>query len=169
MNILDFALQMELDGMTYYEKSAQQVDQPELAKVLRILADEERRHYNIFKRLKGAASEDAKIEYESSSPGLGATKNIFHALVEQQKYAAFGSRARDVWSEAMKLEEKSEKLYREEASREADPSRKFLLEKIADEERNHIYLIDNMLSFMADPQGYSDSSNFKNFKGWGTS
>jgi rubrerythrin len=166
MNIIDFALQMELDGMTFYEKSAQHADQPELAKVLRILAEEEKRHYNIFKRMKGSSSDEARLEFESSSPGLNATKNIFHALVQEHKYTAFGNRAREIWSAAMKLEEQSEKVYRDESLKESDPTRRFLLEKIADEEKNHIYLIDNMLSFMADPQGFSESSDFKNFKSW---
>jgi rubrerythrin len=166
MNIIDFAIQMELDGMTFYEKSAQQTDQPELAKVLRILADEEKRHYNVFKRMKGASSEEARREYESSSPGLSATRNIFHDLVEQRKYSSMGSGAREIWTTALKLEEQSEKLYREESAKETDATRKFLLDKIADEERNHIYLVDNMLSFMADPQGFSDSADFKNFKSW---
>ncbi len=166
MKVLEYAMQMELDGMTYYDKSADQVSQPEVKKILKTLAEEERRHYNLFKRMQTSSVREAERELDASPSAMATTKNIFQEMVEQKKYATFANEARQIWQHALKLEEKSEKLYRDEAAKESDSTRRFLLERLADEEKNHVYLIDNMLSFMADPQGFTDSATFKNFRSW---
>ena len=68
--------------------------------------------------------------------------------------------------EAIRIEEDSEKLYREQAGRETDEKRQALLNRIADEEKSHIYLIDNMIHYLADPQGFALSQQFAQFKSW---
>jgi rubrerythrin len=166
MNIIDYALQMELDGKAFYERSAQHVAHPELKKILLNLADEEQRHYQFFKRLKDGQEQNAAEEIKSSSPTLDLNKTLFRQMAEQGKQSSFGADVRKVWEEALKIEEKVERMYREEAGKEPDADRKQLLARIADEEKNHVYLIDNMLSFMADPQGFTDSADYKNFLSW---
>ena len=71
-----------------------------------------------------------------------------------------------MWAEAIKVEEKSEKLYREAAEKETSEARRTLLNRIADEEKNHIYLIDNIVQFLADPEGFQSSARFKSFMSW---
>jgi hypothetical protein len=166
VDIIDFALQMELDGKAFYLKSASEAAHPELKKILINLAEEEQRHYQFFKRLKEGQDRIAGAELESGSPTMDLNKTLFRQLAEQGKSASFGADVRKVWTEALAIEEKVEKMYREEAEKEKDATKKRLLSRIADEEKNHVYLIDNMLSFMADPGGFADSSNFKNFLSW---
>jgi len=163
MNIIDFALQMELDGKAFYERSAKETIHPELKKILLNLAEEEQRHYQFFKRLKEGQDTIAAAEIESGSPTLDINKTLFRQMAQQGTQAAFGEEARKVWGEALKIEEKVEKMYREEAAKEPDAKRQRLLTRIADEEKSHVYLIDNMLAFMADPQGFSNSANYRNF------
>lgn len=57
-------------------------------------------------------------------------------------------------------------MYREAAGNETDDKRRKLFEKIADEEKNHIYLVDNMLSFTKDPSSFMASAQYKNFMSW---
>ena len=101
-----------------------------------------------------------------SGAALKDTKNVFVQLIEENKDKRFGDDARAAWQEALKIEEKAVALYSEEAEKETDAGRKKLLTKIADEERNHVYLIDNMLSFMSDPSGFAGSQQFASFKSW---
>jgi rubrerythrin len=163
MDIIDFALQMELDGRTFYEQSAAKASHPELKKILLNLADEEQRHYLFFKRLKEGNERNAAAELEAGSPTLDLNRTLFRQMAQQGKQASFGDDVRKVWTEALKIEEKVEQMYREEAAKETDATRKKLLSRIADEEKSHVYLIDNMLAFMSDPSGFADSANFKNF------
>lgn len=166
MDILDYAMQMEIDGKAFYEKSAGSVAQPELKKILLQLAQEEDNHYRFFKSLKDGQLATAQKHSESYGATILAKKNLFQELTEQQAHESFGSEARAIWNHALKIEEQAEKKYRDEASRQTDPQRKTLLERIADEEKSHVYLIDNIISFMADPKGFVDSANYRNFMSW---
>ena len=51
MNIVKFAMQMELDGKLFYQQAAATAAQPELREILLYLADDEQRHYMFFKKL----------------------------------------------------------------------------------------------------------------------
>ncbi len=166
MNIIDYALQMELDGREFYRQRAQATAQPELKKILLNLADEEARHYQFFKRLKEGDEDAAATTLKFSSPTLNANKTLFKELASKGQQELLTGDVRQTWTEALKIEEQVERMYREEAGKEVDPERKRLYGQIADEEKNHVYLIDNILSFLADPQGFTDSAHFKNFLSW---
>ena len=165
MDIIQFAMQMELDGKTFYEKAAAKSSQPELKEIFTYLADEEERHFRFFKMLADGNFKKAGEALDSQA-SLQTTKNVFVQLIEENQDKRFGNDSRAAWEEALKIEEKAVKLYTEEANKESDPARRAMLERIADEERNHVYLIDNMLSFMSDPQSFADSKEFASFKSW---
>lgn len=166
MDIIKFAMQMELDGQAFYTKAAQAAAHPELKDILLYLAEEEERHYRFFKALAEGDTAGADKELSSAPSSLSDTKNVFVNLTENGKESSFGDSARAAWSEALKIEEKAVKLYSDEAAIESRPDRRALLEKIADEERNHVYLIENVLSFMSDPQGFVDSRKYSDFQSW---
>ena len=165
MNVIEFAMQMELDGREFYLRSAENAPEPELKEILKYLAEEETRHYNFFKRLHDGKTAEAEKELAAGT-SLRDTKNIFVQLGEAGKDKEFGDGARKVWLEAMKIEEKAVKMYTSEAEKESDAERKAMLTRIAEEEQNHVYLIDNVLSFMTDPNEFVNSQKFANFKSW---
>jgi len=165
-DIIEYAMQMELDGKAFYEKHAAMTSQPELKKILLQLAEEEQKHYQFFKTLKGGNHVEAEAQMTSRPSTILSSRNLFQQMTEQNGAASFGAEARAVWNQALKIEEKAERLYRDEAARETDPDRRKLLHRIADEEKTHVYLIDNILSYMVDPQGFMDSANYRNFMSW---
>ncbi|MCP4683990.1 MAG: ferritin family protein [bacterium] len=164
MNIVEFAMQMERDGQLFYEKAAAAAPQPEMKEIFLYLAREEERHFAFFKSMHEGDTQAAIKVLAGNS--MAETKNVFVHLIEENGDTTFGDDARQAWAEALKIEEKAVKLYSEEAEKEKSPERKDLLQRIAEEERTHVYLIDNMLSFMSDPQTFADSQNYKNFKSW---
>ena len=166
MEILEFAMKMERDGKAFYEQAASKANRPELKKIFTTLAEEELRHFKIFKNLKEGMHSEAKTIFEQRGQTISIAKNLFQQLTEEGKTTLYGDDVKAVWKEAREIEEKSEKMYREEADKETDETRKELLNKIADEEKNHIYLVDNMISFMNDPQGFAASADFKHFMSW---
>ncbi len=166
MSILDYAMQMELDGQTYYEQSAQKMPRPELKQILMTLAEEEVKHYQFFKKLKEGGTSVAQGVMDATPSAALQVKNVFRALVDNGQGTMYGDDVRAVWQKALEVEEKAERLYREEATKEIDPVRKQLLNRIADEEKTHVYLVDNMLSFLADPSGFTESANYRHFQSW---
>lgn len=164
MDIIEFALKMELDGKAFYEKAAREAGHKELAEIFHYLAEEEQRHFEFFKKLRDG---EVTAAATALTPGsMKATKNIFVDFIKGEQTADFGDQERSAWKEALAFEEKAVKLYSEEADKESDASRKELLKKIADEERTHVYLIDNMLSYMSDPGGFVQSKQFADFQSW---
>ncbi|UCC45267.1 MAG: ferritin family protein [Candidatus Zixiibacteriota bacterium] len=166
MNIVKFAMQMELDGKAFYQQAAAAAVQPELRDILLYLADEEQRHFMFFKKLSEGDTSAAQEELTNKDASLKDTKNVFVQLTENGTETSFGDDARSTWEEALRIEEKAVKMYSEEALKESDPHRRALLERIADEERNHVYLIDSVLSFMTDPESFADSKKYSDFQSW---
>ena len=166
MDILEFAMQMELDGKAFYEKGAEAAKSPELKKILQTLAEEEQRHYNIFKQLKAGEVKAASKFADNRAETVTITRNLFREMADAGQDTLYGDEARAMWNEAMEVERKSEKMYREAAEKESDEQRRELWNRIADEENNHIYFIDNMISFLADPQSFVQSAQFRNFMSW---
>ena len=166
MDPLEFAMQMERDGKAFYEKAAADAPSAEIRKILLTLAEEEERHYRIFRSLREGSTVAARNEMDKRAETVTIARNLFQQMADKGETTLYGDDARAVWKEAQKIEQKSEAMYREEASKTADKDRKELLSRIADEEKNHIYLVDNMLSFMSDPESFVASAQYKNFMSW---
>ena len=164
MDIIKFAMQMELDGQKFYEKAAEEAPNKELKGILLHLAEEEQRHFKFFASMREGAGQDAAKALEGGT--IGKTKNLFVQLTENGQAEKFGEDVRTVWTKALKIEEKAVKMYSEEAEKESDTSRRSLLVRIADEERNHVYLIENVLTYLTDPETFRESKRYSDFKSW---
>lgn len=162
MDIADFAMKMELDGRAYYEKQAAQTSHPELKKILLTLAEEEEVHYRFFKTMKENPASLASTRLTGPET-LNQVKNIFEEMARRTDPTPFGADALSAWAEARRVEEKSVAFYHEQATAETDPGRRALLEQIAEEERNHILMIDGIMIFLKQPAAFADSAQFKNF------
>jgi len=168
MDILEFAMQMELDGKAFYEQQAAATANEGLRQISLSMAEEEERHYNYFKRLK--ENPDDINGVFTGPQTVKKIKNVFEQMADNPGGMQFGNDEISAWKEALKVEEKSKKFYEEQAEKEADPDRKRLFLKIAGEEQNHIYMIDGVLMYAKQPQTFADSAQFKNFRsleGWG--
>jgi len=165
MDVLDFAMQMEIDGRDYYQKNAEATDNPHLKQIFEKLAEEEHRHLQVFKKMKEGA-EASPDDLAPKGETVGLFKNVFQQMVDAGKEQLEGETKTDVWKDAREVEIKSEKMYRESAEKASDENKKDMLNRIADEEQNHIYLIDNMIQFLADPQAFVASQDYKNFMSW---
>ena len=52
MDILEFAMKMELDGKAFYDKHARRTSDNDLKRIFKLLSEEEERHYQFFKKSK---------------------------------------------------------------------------------------------------------------------
>ncbi len=165
MDVFEYAMKMELDGKAFYEKGAASTDNAQLKKIFQTLADEEHRHFQVFKKMKAGEKADSGDLAPKGTTAL-TVKNVFREMIDAGKASLEGDTTKDLWKDAIEVERKSEKLYRDAANEEKDEKRKEMLNLIADEEKNHIYLIDNMIAFLTDPAAFLASQNYKNFMSW---
>lgn len=163
MDILEYAMKMELDGKAYYDKQARNTKNKELKRIFELLSEEEERHYKLFKNMKDGNLSEAKEQLVQSSKTLTKVKNIFVEMSEN-KSADFGEDELSAWTYALGIEEKAESFYREKAEVEKDEEKKKLLSQIADEEKNHVHMIDSVMMYIKFPEAFADSAQFKDFQ-----
>jgi rubrerythrin len=158
MNVFEFAMQMELDGRAMYEEHAAVVKLPELKSILRELAADEQKHYNLFK----AMNEGHKVEFEEAKATTIVTsvKNVFQTLKAQDKQFSFGSDTRTVWDKARDIERKSEAFYREKGKEIDDPRQQKIFNRIADEEHKHWQMIEHVIQFLDDPKSWLEDAEW---------
>jgi rubrerythrin len=149
-DVFEFAMKMEEDGRNYYLENAEKTDNPLLKKVLTELADDELKHYNIFKALRD--SQAAEYKEEEKTTILGTVKNVFETMKAEGKELSFGGDSRAIWETAREVEKKAEAFYREKAGELTDESQINILNRIADEEHRHWVTMENVLQFLDHPK-----------------
>lgn len=158
MNIFDFALKMEEDGKTYYERLANEALLPGLMTIFSRLAEDEQKHYDIFQKLKNGAT----ISSLQDSTMIAEVKNVFADLLQDMDTDRGGAESLAAYQHAMQLEAESYRLYEHAASKEGNQEIKALLLKIAAEERKHFTVLENIYHFVNVPNQYMAWSEFSN-------
>lgn len=161
MNIFEYAMQMEQDGRQYYLDMAEKTDSEQLKGILKQLADDELKHYNIFKAMK----EGRTAEYNEAEKTtiLSSVKNVFDHLKQQGNGFSSLADTRDVWAKAQKVEKDSEDFYREKAN-EVDATQAHILNRIADEEHRHWVTIENVIKFLDRPQQWLEDAEWNHLE-----
>ncbi|MFH1303391.1 MAG: ferritin family protein [Planctomycetota bacterium] len=162
MNIFDHAMKMETDGREYYLEHAKKQTSPALKKILLELADDELKHYNIFKALRDGAS----AEYKESEKTriIRTVKNVFDDLKAKKQDLSFPDDAKSVWEHAREVEKKAEEFYREKAAEITDDGQKKILNRIADEEHRHWVTMQNVIQFLERPNHWLEDAEWSSLE-----
>ena len=166
MNIFDFAMKMEEDGKAYYEKLAGQSSLPGLRTIFTRLAEDEQKHYEIFKELKNSGS----VPTMQDSTIIAEAKNVFEELPKEEETLKGLKGDLAAYQHAMKIESDSFRFYENAASEEKDPAMKDLLAKIAVEEHKHFNILENIFNFVNAPNqslAWGEFSNLGEFNQFG--
>jgi len=158
MSVFDFAMQMELDGKSYYEEQAAKTEVSQLKRLLLELASDEQRHYNIFKALK--AGEQVSYDTKQATTVFKSAKNVFEELKSTGEEFSFAADVREAWVKAREVEKKSEAFYRRKANEIDDAGQKEILHRIADEEQKHWTTIENVIGFLNRPQQWLENAEW---------
>ena len=162
--IFDYAMKMEQDGREYYEKMASETDVPALKKILEGLAEDEIKHYNIFKSLKERNVDRLGELSGQDTQMVTTTKNVFEQMKNEKGEYSFDGNVMEVWRHAQDVEKKSEDFYRDKAKEVNDDQARGLLNKIADEEHKHWAIIENVMHFLNKPKTYLEDAEFSNLE-----
>lgn len=146
MDIYQFAMQMEKDGENYYRRLAQEATVPGLGKIFTMLADEEVKHYQVVELLRRRESK-AQL---ADTPLLKNVKNVFSEMREGKKDLFIDTTAAsNSYRKACTIEADSEKFYREKAAKAADEHERTVFSRLAQEEANHLRIMENILGFVS--------------------
>lgn len=155
MDIYEYAMQMEKDGENYYREISRIVDNTGLKKIFVLLADAEVIHYNIFLKMK----RNEKVQM-TDTPIVSEVKNIFIKLREEKAITGVNLSQIALYKKAQEIEKKSQTFYLEKAAEVKDPLQKEIFLKIADEEKKHFSILDNIIAFVSDAENWLENAEW---------
>ena len=100
----------------------------------------------------------------ADSTVLEDARNVFQDLMADKTLAAGLSKSLDGYRHARKVEADSVKLYEDMAEKEKNEETARLLRKIAEEEKKHYSIMENLYDYSLAPQNYLAWGEFSNLK-----
>eukprot|EP00727_Mastigamoeba_balamuthi_P006860 m51a1_g2795 hypothetical protein (175) ;mRNA; r:69430-70268 len=159
-SIFEFALQMEVDGRNYYQNLAGQATHEGVRSILLSLADDEVKHYELFKRMM-----EGEAPAWTETPSLKLSLNVFQSIAAQRELYDHEEFTPDennisLIDKAIKVESDSYDLYMKKAQEVTNEAQKAIFVKIANEERLHEKLLQNVAQFLKRPLTWIDNAEF---------
>lgn len=154
MDIFEYAMKMELDGMKFYLELAEKASDKGVKKIFEMLASDENKHYNTIKdmQLNELAMPDTPI--------LNDAKNVFEQMDTGEGEWEFPESEIDLYKEAMRIEEESRDFYSKKSEEMEDPGQREFLVRLAEEEKKHYFLLNNLLTFVQRPQTWIENAEW---------
>lgn len=154
MDIFEYAMQMEKDGENYYRQLAGQVVHKGLKTILTMLADEEVKHFNAIKKIQTEKPDMAETTI------LTDAKNVFVRIKESGEEFVPDISQIELYKKAQDIETKSRDFYLEKANEVTLQYQKELFLKLAEEEKKHYFLLDNIIDYVTRPQRWLENAEF---------
>jgi rubrerythrin len=159
MNIFDFAMKMEQDGKAYYEVLAADTSVAALKTIFTNLAADEQKHYETIQALKAGTNRQM-----ADTAVLENAKNVFSDLMGNKDIVGSLAKSLDGYQHAREIEADSVRFYEDAAGKVDSPEAANLLLKIANEEKKHYNIMDNLYDFVLAPQNFLAWGEFSNLK-----
>jgi len=156
MNIYEYAMKVEKDGERYYRELATKTDNVGVQSILTMLAEEEVKHYIVFDKMNN----NQAIPTQPNIDIFQHTKNIFEKMQKENKTPSFTKDQIEFYKSALRSEESSYKFYTEKASMLEDGEQKKAFLRIAEEEKAHYILLENLVEYVSAPESWVESAEF---------
>ena len=120
-----------------------------------MLADEEVKHFNIFKNMMKKESIDLeKLDL------ITDTKTIFQTLLQEKDNVSLDKDQIQFYKDAIAREESSKNFYSEKAQELEDETEKAIFLQIAEEEVKHKRVLEEIVIYLEEPADWVCSAEF---------
>ncbi len=154
MNIYDYAMKMEKDGEAYYRELAAKTSNKGLKNILTMLADAEVAHFELFRGMR--ENKDVSV---GESDIIDNVKNVFARMKKEGSSEPDLSEV-DLYRRAQELEEQSRDFYLGKAAEAAVAEQKEILLEIAEEEKRHYHILENIIDFVSRPEQWLEDAEW---------
>jgi rubrerythrin len=161
MNVYEYAMKVEKEGEQYYRELAEKTNDAGLKSILTMLADEEIKHYVVFDKM----NKKQIIPTQPHVDVFSSAKTIFQKMREENQTATFSDDQIDFYKSALRSEENSYKFYIEKALMLEDEEQKAIFMRIAEEERQHMVLLENLVEYISFPERWLENAEFNHMEG----
>jgi len=159
MNIIDCTIKMRKEAQANYANLSLAIADSELKRLFSLLALAEDEHIDKLMKIKAETMISPTTEYR-----LTDSVCAYRTRLNPNNIGAALSNDPDAYLHVMKDEEKSIKFFdRLAANSESETMRRVCL-AIAEKEREHLQVVENIYSFVEEPRSYLEWGEFSNLK-----
>ena len=153
MNIFQYVQKMEKDGEAYYRELAEKCNDKGLRTIFLNMADDEVKHFHIFKEMEANADPEMV-----NTEILQSSRNVFEQMREQNEEHRPDLGQIEAYRNARQIELDSEAFYLEKAKEVDSETHKDLFVRIAEEEKKHAFLLENVIDFVTKPDNWLENA-----------
>ncbi len=153
---LQLAIQMEINGKTYYQKASKNSITKIGRELFEWLATEEDKHRKKFEQIYSSIKDKKGWPKVDISPaGEDKLADIFsRAMEDKSSLAKTTSNEQDAILHAMDMETKTYDFYKNQSENAAYDSERLFYENIASEERGHYLALVDYREYILNPTGW---------------
>lgn len=155
MNILEFAMEKEKFSADYYRQLAAQTSNAGLKTIFGMLADDEAHHYRVVDQMRSKIPDKV-----CDTSVLSEAKEVFVRMREGTGKFDFAAGQIEIYKKAQNIERDSREFYLQKADEVEDHRQKAIFRKLAEEEKKHYFLLENIIEFVSRPELWLENAEF---------
>ena len=155
MDIVDQAIAIERQGEDFYRAFAGSVSDEGAVYIFSWLADQEKKHYGVFQKMK-----EGGLAHIEKSSDLKSVRDIFSGWKATRARLSVNVSQIELYRQALDVEEKSIRIYEEGARTAVDNAARFAFLSIAAEEKAHRQIMENIIEFVTKPEFWVENAEF---------
>lgn len=155
MDIFEFAKEKEKYAEEFYRDRAAKSPDKGLAEIFLLLANEEEKHFDLIEKMQ------AEVPAElTETTVLSDAATIFEKIREGAMKFSSDRSELELYKEAQKIEQNARDYYLDKADQVEVQAQKDIFIKLAEEEKKHYFLLDNIIDFVSRPQQWLENAEF---------
>ncbi len=160
MNILECTIKMKKETRTHYERLAESVTDAELKRLFTLLAAAENEHIEKLVALK----DDMNSLDTESFKELDENVCVYSPHIDPRHLAESLKNDPDAYRHVVREEEETIEFFEQLSDQAASEQLKRICHLLADKEREHLEMLENIYFFVEEPRTYLEWGEFSNLK-----
>ena len=155
MKTYDSAMELENNGEKFYLEASNSTASPGLSSILIMLAAAERMHHAVFEKMK--KNEPVTV---AATAIFTVAKNVFLRMRKEEGWKGMSASEIGLYQKAQEIEKAAETFHLEKAEGLKGQPQERIFRQIAEEERKHIFLLQNIIDFVLRPESWLQNAEW---------
>ena len=160
MNIIECTIKMKQETRAHYERLSEFVSEKELKRLFSLLASAEDEHIGKLVELNSSMKKSAGV----AGATLDESVCVFNPHIDPQHLAEALRDDPDAYRHVVQEEEETIEFFDQLKIQAKDEEMKWVCQALADKEREHLTMLENIYFFVEEPRTYLEWGEFSNLK-----
>jgi rubrerythrin len=161
MNILECTIKMKQETRAHYERLSEAVTENELKRLFSLLASAEDEH---IEKLRALGDTMGKTD-TSAFTAVDESACIYNPHIDPRHLAEALRNDPDAYRHVVQEEEETIEFFDQLKNQADSEQMKRVCQALADKEREHLTMLENIYFFVEEPRTYLEWGEFSNLKG----